>query len=736
MSRIFTILSFLGLLLLGPGKAALAKDALQKVRLQLQYLHQFQFAGFYVAEARGLYRKAGLEVEIKELTPGQSVTDKVLAGEAEFGVSDTELLQERLRGKPLVALGVVFQNSAYCMVTLGSSQILSLADLRGKRVGVPTGRGGSLFRASFQAAGIPLSSMEVSEPGWGMGPLLSGELDAKVGYSTDSSWELREAGKLFHIIYPLDYGIDFYGDTLFTREALIESNPELVERFRQASFEGWKLAFEDVDATIDLILPFASVQERKITRDRLRHEASVMRHLILPNLVEWGSMKEERWHRMADTLMSLDSSLKPDNFKGFVYQTAEQRKKVLERGIQLVAGFLLLMLVLSALWIYQLRRAVGQKTQALSESERLARLSSEEAKAANEAKSMFLAGVSHEFRTPLTAICGFADLLSGTALNEQQQSWLQVLRARAQDLLQLVNQLLQLIEADVQSHKPHSDALVLRDELPSLLKTFLDSDTQQRFTLSIAEEVPEQVSLPPLVLRQILLNLIQNAKKYGPSDGTIALKCSLECSADQKKNLILEVRDEGPGIPEELSTRLFEPFSRGKSVGGASSGLGLSICRKLLTASGGEIWYRNHQPHGCSFFVRIPLPDLAKPENLSLTQGRILLVDDDPVNRDLVRTLFHMHGLELEEAFDGKEALAKANQKNYAFILMDLGLPDMGGIEVLHQLRKSGLNQQTPVIALTASVTEHVRRQCEEAGMLAFLEKPIDFPRLLKLLGR
>lgn len=726
----------------------------QPVRLQLHYLHQFQFAGFYAAQFLGLYDKAGLEVQIDEGAPGLQTVTTVLNGHAAFGVSDTELLWRRLRGEPVVALGVVFQNSAYCLVSLNASNILSLNDLRNKRVGLTEGRGSWLFKAMFLKHQVPLSSFQVLEPRWDLESLIKGEADATQAYCTGELYKLREFGLPFQTIYPMDYGLNFYGDTLFTSEKYLAEQPEVVEKFRKASFEGWRYAFANPEQTIDYILSLPSVKERGVSRERLRYEATVMRHLILPDSVPPGSMNEQRWTQMARELLPVASSkgLHLDHLTGFVYKTPEESMKLLQRRMSWIAGTAALLLSLALIWVYQLRKSVKQRTRALSESKRLAEIRSEEAKQANAAKTLFLAGISHEFRTPLTAIIGFSDILRQSSLGQREDRWMELIHARAEDLLALVNQTLDLI----QSETGHIPSQLVDFDLKQQLDEIASSFTPQfqakdiSFAYSLGPNATMRLRGHALALRQIFINLLSNSVKFVPQGGQINVHCYEDRTAAGKDGCLgmhfihFIVSNNGPSIDAKTAEHLFEPFSSHRRTNEEKGyGLGLAICKRLALTLGGDIWYESSAP-GCSFHVTTCFASAASTDAdsaaesqelrpIAAGQKRILLVDDDAVNRELIRTYLTMSGFTTAEAENGQTAVSRCESQRYDLIIMDIGLPDFDGVRATEKILNShrSLNKHTPIIALTASTVFKERDRCLKAGMVAFLTKPIDFENLI-----
>lgn len=336
------------------------------VRLQLKWFHQFQFAGFYAAEAKGFYREAGLAVRIEEGNPKRPVLERVLGGEAEFGVVDAQLLFARMQGKPVVALGVIFQHSPYCLVGRRDSGIRTPSGLADKPVMISAGQGEAELLAMFLREGVARKHLRIVPHSWRNDEVIAGAVAARSAYVTLEPFELRANGVEPFILQPLDYGIDFYGDTLFTTESLVQARPELVAAFRQASMRGWDYAMEHPEEMAAYILTLPGVKERKMTREILMFEADRMQSLVDAKFVPVGQMNPGRWERMAQAYVETGVFTGTYNLKGFLYDAGAPREKAwLRRFIRVltIAGVLGLA---AALWIVQLRHSVRVRTAALS----------------------------------------------------------------------------------------------------------------------------------------------------------------------------------------------------------------------------------------------------------------------------------------------------------------------------------------------------------------------------------
>ena len=278
------------------GAVPSGSGALDEVTLQLKWRHQFQFAGYYAAIAKGYYEEAGLRVNLREATKDELPAVHVLEGRAEFGVGSTDVLLMRAEGEPVVLLASVFQHSALVLLASERSGANNIHALAGKRVTMEMNAVDLL--AYLASEGMSVSQLELVPREFGAAPLINGEIDAMSAYLTNEPYLLQEAGVDYFIFMPRASGIDFYGDTLFTTEAQVRRHPERVKRFREASLRGWDYALNNPDEITDLILAEYAPDR---SREHLEYEAARTRELIMPDVVEIGYSNPGRWQYIAET---------------------------------------------------------------------------------------------------------------------------------------------------------------------------------------------------------------------------------------------------------------------------------------------------------------------------------------------------------------------------------------------------------------------------------------------------
>ena len=369
------------------------------------------------------------------------------------------------------------------------------------------------------------------------------------------------------------------------------------------------------------------------------------------------------------------------------------------------------------------------------------------AELANQAKSLFLANMSHEIRTPLGVIIGFAELAldpAGSASDSRHA--LETIWRNAKLLGQLVDEILDLskIEAgclDVELSDVDLPALI--HEIDTLLS--LKAQTKGlALIIDVGKDLPKVVRTDPMRLKQCLLNVIGNALKF-TERGSVRVAVSTEGS-----QLKFAVTDTGIGLTEEQHGRIFQLFSQGdtstnRQFGG--TGLGLVLSRNLAEALGGSLELVDSSPGFGSTFVltvdigsrgeqeRPPTPlDSTLTPAVSLGGLSLLVVDDAPDNRHLIRLFLESAGAKVEIATDGREGVAKALQRSYNLILMDIQMPHMDGYEAMHLLRRSRC--KSPVVALTAHALRSEQDRAMTEGFSAFLSKPIHREELVSTIQR
>jgi signal transduction histidine kinase/CheY-like chemotaxis protein len=378
------------------------------------------------------------------------------------------------------------------------------------------------------------------------------------------------------------------------------------------------------------------------------------------------------------------------------------------------------------------------------------------AETANQTKSMFLATVSHEIRTPLNAVTSAAHLLGRMHLPKEGQECVAILLNGSEVLLSVINDVLDMSKIEAGKITLDEGSVDLSATAQKLMTLWTPKAAERTLTLAVELDphLPQAIRIDELRLTQILFNLISNAVKFTTQGGVrvmIRQVASLDPDADGPRAAIcFEVTDTGPGMTKDVVRRLFQSFEQAHAsvahkFGG--TGLGLAISRRLAELMGGVLTAETTLGVGSTFRLTLPLQaaDLCDqvrggPEaDMTPSERRIeiLLVEDQPVNRQLVGLFLEPLGYILTEAQDGLEAVNLAATRPFDLILMDMQMPVMNGLDATARIRAGGgPNRHTPVVALTADAFEDRRNAWIEAGAAAFLTKPINPDLLLETVAR
>ncbi len=373
-----------------------------------------------------------------------------------------------------------------------------------------------------------------------------------------------------------------------------------------------------------------------------------------------------------------------------------------------------------------------------------------QAEKANKVKTQFLTQMSHELRTPLSTISGYLFLLEDTRMSGEQRRYMENIHLAADILLEEINEILDYskLESGRMTFENKNFSLY---QLTDALKGILENEAEQRnltFTVNIGEDVPEYVHGDPLKLKQVLTNLIYNGFKFTKEGGVTLSVRNLHFFA---KHCVLEFRveDTGIGIKKEQRQRIFDAFAQAdasitRKYGG--TGLGLPICRKIVQEmSKGKytLLLESEEGVGSCFYFDMDFEygkeeKKSKKETLSDKRSKrnlsILIVDDNKVNRILESEVLHKFGYIADTEGDPEAVLERMRQTAYDIVFLDISMPKISGYELSAQIRREKAFKNTILVALTANIGEDVEKRVKEAGMNAYLPKPIPMEQLKTLL--
>ena len=392
---------------------------------------------------------------------------------------------------------------------------------------------------------------------------------------------------------------------------------------------------------------------------------------------------------------------------------------------------------------------VTEIKQARREAERAREL----AERSSKSKSEFLAHMSHEIRTPMNAIIGMTGIgMASDSIDKKDDSFHKINNA-SKHLLGVINNILDMSKIEANKFELSISEFYFREMMDHVISIngMRVTEKEQDFIIDIDSSIPAVIEADEQHLAQVITNLLSNASKFTPKNGTITLRAESIAALEPSCKIRFTVKDTGIGISEEQQRNLFNPYEQadGRISGKfGGTGLGLSISKSIIELMGGKIWIESEIGKGASFIFEIAVQaregstiedksEIDKQDVRGIFQGhRMLIAEDVDINREIISTILEDTGIEIDFAVNGLEAVKRfeAAPNDYELILMDIHMPEMDGYAATRVIRSNGY--EVPIIAMTANVFREDIERCLEAGMNGHLGKPVDIVEVISTMKK
>ncbi|WP_345993486.1 ABC transporter substrate-binding protein [Sulfurimonas sp. HSL-1716] len=604
--------------------AAVSFSAAQKVVLQLSWLNQFQFAGYYVAKEKGFYRDVGLDVDIKEFQNDTDLSSVIQKGKADFAVGRSSLLIDKINGKDVVALGSIFQESPLILLTRDDANISSVKDLMHKRIMMTNdAKDTASIMAMLFSNGIAQKDIKIIPHSFNLNDLINKKTDAMASYISNEPIRMEEKGIGYKIFDPKDYGFYFYSDILFTSSKFIKNNPKLTKDFYEASIKGWRYAFDHISQTAEIIHNHYNTQHKTLIE--LIKEGEVLKHLALKKDTPLGYLDRNQLNDIVKVYKVLGIVTKNIDLDTFIYKynhPTELAFKLKYRDIWFIGiifilllislNFILLFISLRKRWIHtqsHLKQTIADQKEEIDKQNKIIIVQSKIA-----AIGEMLSNIAHQWRQPLNVISlSTAKIETALLLGKEMKN---------EDFLKISNDinlqteyLSQTIDDFRNYFSPNSENFASFNIKDTIGK--VNELTKEVFKSSGIEMIMSMkecvITHNENFLIQALLNIYNNAKDAIIENGTAQRYFFIDLRCDEEK-IVITLKDSGGGIDSETIEKIFEPYftTKYKSKG---TGLGLYITYSIITqqlngtisAHNVKYRYKDHDLSCAEFVITLPI---------------------------------------------------------------------------------------------------------------------------------
>lgn len=596
----------------------------KKIVLQLSWLHQYQFAGYYIAKELGYYKDLGIDVEIKEFHSGLDISTVIEKKEAEFAVGRSSLLIDKINGKDVVALGAIFQNSPLMLMTRDDTGINTIKDLKNKKIMLTSdAKSTASIMAMLFSQGILEHDIDYIQHSFNLDDLVNKKVDAMACYTSNEPIRMQDMGVGYKIFHPKDYGFHFYSDILFTSSEFIQNNPKLTKDFYEASIKGWIYAFEHISETAELI--YRSYNTQNKTLIQLFKEGESLKQLSYnKDNRPLGYLNKEQLKEIVNVYKLLGITNRDVDLESFIYEHNHPKEFELlfsyDDIFHVLMIIALLFVTLIAILLFISFRKQWLITQNnLKEKIERQKIKIEEQNRTIMAQSKITAvgdmlnNIAHQWRQPLNIITLNTVKLETAILLDSE-----VKHESIRQVSQAINEQSQYLSNTIDDFRNYFNSNV--DSIESFkLSSAIDSVcglTRDIFNHNRIEAVKNMddclLKHNKSLLIQALLNVYNNAKDALVQDRSEHryFFVEVECNGE---NIVIKLKDSAGGIDKDVMTKIFDPYytTKQKSQG---TGLGLYITYEIITKHFGgsvEVYNRDYRymendHKGAEFIITIP----------------------------------------------------------------------------------------------------------------------------------
>lgn len=595
----------------------------QKVVLQLIWLNQFQFAGYYVAKERGFYKDVGIDVEIKEFNLNTDISTVIQNKKADFAIGRSSLLIDKINGQDVVALGAIFQQSPLMLLVRDDSNINSIDDLKHKRIMLTNdAKDAASIMAMLFSNGVTQKDIQILPHTFNLDDLINKNTDAMASYISNEPIQMADKGLSYKIFNPKDYGFHFYSDILFTSSEFIKKNPKLTKDFYEATIKGWKYAFDNITQTSELIYKHYNTQQKTLIQ--LVKEGEALKRLAYHDNGIVGYLDKNQLADIVKVYKLLGLVTKDIDIDTFIYEHNHPREVaftlnyddifhiVLISILVLVSlSFSILFIVLQKKWLITksyLNEEIVQQKEEIDKQNRVIIVQSKIA-----AIGEMLSNIAHQWRQPLNVISlSIAKIETSILLNDEmkKEDFLQLgdeINKQVQYLSQTIDDFRNYFNSGIDTIAPFS----LQDAVRKVNELIKESFKNNHIEIVMTDKdciITHNESL----LIQALLNIYNNAKDAIKENAVIYKYFFVDVQCN-KNAVVITLKDSGGGINEDIIEKIFEPYYTTKHQSNGT-GLGLYITygiisehlRGTIEVHNTHYNYLNYELSGAEFIITIP----------------------------------------------------------------------------------------------------------------------------------